>query len=716
MAIDRLKQICKASLQGVTYIGIAMIALTWGSISLTLSVEREKSIEAANQLTLNMAQVFEEHVLRVIKDVDKTLLLFRSAYEADPAHVDLDRVAASPAMQSEYVLQLALVGSDGTIKFSTFGKVDAPINITDREHFQRVAALTSDDIVISKPVMSRITHMWSVQLMRRLRHPDGSFAGAVFASVDPIHLSNFYNSIDLGQGGAVTLIGLDRVIRARGTREPGNSIGQAVVGGQLFDLARDHDHGNFTTVSAIDNVPRIAGFRVIKGFPLIVTIAVAQDDVLAAYHRNQTIYVSAAGVLTLLILCAITFSVRHRLRHDATDRALRQSEAATLSKTHELGIALENMNQGILMTDRDGVVAVLNRKAVELLDLPERFLDSRPQLADLLRHQWESGEFGDEDDERDANFERARVAAQNLTEENLYQRTRPNGTILEVRSMPLPGGGFVRTFTDITEARRQEDIIKTAVQDLERFAHLASHDLQEPLRKIGTYASMLTRALAENDEEEVKRSVRVLIEASKRGRNIVSDLLRYSRLRNRPVERAPVLVHEMLADVVSQVSDPTNKDTFEIEHHLPPIKVNCDGSLILQVLQNLIGNAIKYKKPDQKAYIVVYGSQDDEAGRYNLHIADNGIGFDTTYKHKIFQPFQRLVSKDQYAGTGIGLSLVRSIVEKHGWTIDATSEVGVGSTFTIAIPLRDVVEAKPASAVIEAREGRSSGDELWVAA
>ena len=245
------------------------------------------------------------------------------------------------------------------------------------------------------------------------------------------------------------------------------------------------------------------------------------------------------------------------------------------------------------------------------------------------------------------------------------------------------------TFTDISGRKKDEATIRSAMADLERFAHLASHDLQHPLRKIAIHTGLLRQAVAESNADERERCLEIIHHAAQRGRHLVSDLLRYSKLGNGTLSRKTVRLDTMIGELIYDLLDTRPAGDAYVENFLPELNVSCDGALIAQVFQNLFDNALKYRKKGTPGEIRIYC--EEKSTGISIHVADRGIGFDMKQKEAVFQPFSRLANAQQAEGTGIGLSLVRSIIDKHQWTIDARSEVGQGSDFFILIPQSDVL-------------------------
>jgi light-regulated signal transduction histidine kinase (bacteriophytochrome) len=226
--------------------------------------------------------------------------------------------------------------------------------------------------------------------------------------------------------------------------------------------------------------------------------------------------------------------------------------------------------------------------------------------------------------------------------------------------------------------------LKRSNKALEEFAYVASHDLQEPLRKIQTFADRLN-SMPDLSDERARDYLARMDRSSGRMRTIVQDLLAYSRL---AAKLEPFTVFNLKQPIQEAVNDlqiliEETKASIEIGK-LPDI--SADSSQMRQLFQNLISNALKYRA-DQEPVIQIYDASSGLKPFYEIHVKDNGIGFEEAYVDKIFQPFQRLHGKsDQYPGTGIGLAICRRIVENHGGSIAAKSQPGKGSTFIVTLP------------------------------
>ncbi|WP_205697354.1 ATP-binding protein [Conexibacter sp. SYSU D00693] len=246
----------------------------------------------------------------------------------------------------------------------------------------------------------------------------------------------------------------------------------------------------------------------------------------------------------------------------------------------------------------------------------------------------------------------------------------------------------------IEDARAMLEAQATDLQrsnaELEQFAYVASHDLQEPLRKVASFCQMLERRYGDQLDERGRQYIDFAVDGAKRMQQLINDLLAFSRVGRvtRPHEEVSLAaVAERALSSLETVVEETGA-TIELADDLPT--VHGDATLLALVLQNLIGNAIKFRRPDVAPVVRVTCEGRDD-GHFELAVADNGIGIEEQYADRIFVIFQRLHAREAYEGTGIGLAMCRKVVEYHGgelW-LDTTRDPadGPGSTFRFTLPV-----------------------------
>ena len=264
---------------------------------------------------------------------------------------------------------------------------------------------------------------------------------------------------------------------------------------------------------------------------------------------------------------------------------------------------------------------------------------------------------------------------------------------------------FTGVLRDITERKEHEQILLAREQalvrsnaELEKFAYVASHDLQEPLRKVETFSNLLLNKYENILQGSGLEYVERMSNAAARMRSLINDLLKLSRISSQAVEFVPVNLDELLNDVLSDLEIAIREKQASIScGELPSI--DGDALQLRQLFQNLIGNALKYQRPEVPVEITIESEQVRDIGADGIDqdmcritITDNGIGFEQEYAERIFEMFQRLHGRQEYTGTGVGLAIVRRIVERHGGSIRAESAPGQGSRFIILLPMRHEAE------------------------
>jgi light-regulated signal transduction histidine kinase (bacteriophytochrome) len=230
---------------------------------------------------------------------------------------------------------------------------------------------------------------------------------------------------------------------------------------------------------------------------------------------------------------------------------------------------------------------------------------------------------------------------------------------------------------------RTRDLQKSNA-DLTQFAYVASHDLQEPLRMVGSYVGLLARRYRGKLDETADEYIQFAVDGATRMQALISDLLVYSRAGTQAVQKEPVPFANIVQRALANLSLAISEVSAVIHCGELPV-VQADAVKLSQVLQNLIGNAVKFRKPGTVPEITILATK--VGYEWMFSIGDNGIGFDTRYTEKIFQVFQRLHGVGKYSGNGIGLAISKRIVEHHGGRLWADSQLGVGSTFFFTLPV-----------------------------
>lgn len=264
---------------------------------------------------------------------------------------------------------------------------------------------------------------------------------------------------------------------------------------------------------------------------------------------------------------------------------------------------------------------------------------------------------------------------------------------ISINNLKSLNGVYV-VITDLSEQKHHEELkkayeeIEKRTRDLERsnedlkhFAYVASHDLREPLRMITSFLQLLEKRYKDNLDQEANNFIEFAVDGAKRLDNMITDLIEYSQVTNNKMEFSSIKLENVLDEALISLKVSIKENNAIITHDTLPV-VNGNKPLLIQLFQNLIGNAIKYRSQDDPQ---IHISALKEKNQYLFSVNDNGIGMDSKHLNRIFTIFQRLHRNDEYEGTGIGLAIAQKIVYHHSGQIWAESELGKGSTFYFTI-------------------------------
>ncbi|MFH1150958.1 MAG: ATP-binding protein [Actinomycetota bacterium] len=351
----------------------------------------------------------------------------------------------------------------------------------------------------------------------------------------------------------------------------------------------------------------------------------------------------------------------------------------------------ESLPQIVFELDRDGMITYVNQNAYEMFGYAREDLGSGVHALDVIEEvdiSRVSGALEKMMDGRSAGAMRE------------YRARRKDGTtfpcivysslITDKEGNPAGIRGILTDITERKEAeRRLEELNEELLsinRELDEFAYVVSHDLKAPLRGIGSLATWLHTDYSEVLDQEGGRQLELLLDRAKRMESLIESVLEYSRVGRIRESREPVDLNDVVRAAVEMIGPPPGVEVT-MAGSLP--SVVCERTRMSQVFQNLIGNAVKFMdKPDGEVTV----SYTDEGTAWRLAVADNGPGIDPKYQETIFGIFQTISPRDEVEGTGLGLTLVKKIVEMHGGRVWVESELGEGATFYFTIPKRMGIE------------------------
>ncbi|WNJ89973.1 PAS-domain containing protein [Bosea sp. 685] len=404
---------------------------------------RQRAIQTAVTANESLVSVLERHAAQMIDPI--RIVLKTAGQQLGPAPGDRSRHNMLDAWLADVARdlpQLRAVGvfdtSNGTSVYQFIRSRD-PSEAALKAFATAASRLTGDGVQIGDAVFDDASGHWLLPIGSAIPPRQGIGGHIVMALVSLDHLQELYASLDTGPNGTVVLFHSDGSVLVRHPYDP-SRVGQNIQSGSLFGThLSSRNSGTFQAHSSIDGVERIISFRRLEAAPLVAVVSRSVTDVLAKWRQELSVDFTVSGLCAVALLGLGLLLIRVAQERDKS--------------SSYLDVTLAHMEQGLLMVGPNQRTKVYNRRALELLDLPEELMARRPHSTEVFAYQVARGEFAET-----PNDLHGKIIRQILSETpHCYERTRPNGTVLEIRTTPLPDGGAVRTYTDITEHRRAID-------------------------------------------------------------------------------------------------------------------------------------------------------------------------------------------------------------------------------------------------------------------
>lgn len=679
--------------------------------------------ESAAQTAYRHAQVTAGEMGRFL-DATRTMLTTiasrptvrrMDANDCDPLLVDAFAMAKGYA-------NIVQVDRSGRLLCATY-MPEQPFDFGGHRWFEET--LAQGQFFVGQPHVGPILGRPVIGAAVPVRDAAGEIVGAVGASIDLLQWRPPSSDVALPEHMIVGIVSNDGVVIAR-SQEPEKWVGTDRRGNPAVDVITQHREGTARLKGAL-GFERIWGYTPVTGAPWIAYAGIPTADVLGPVMQQMvtsTIIGLAALALGVLLgyfavrrlgqpIRDLAEVVRRRARGDASARPVEAGPAeirevaralnAMIDREAEahrhrdellarLTLQLESMPVACVLFDADFIVTyfnpaaerifgyrradVVNRDSFETFLLPERRHIIEPIFARLRAGEYVSA-FGE------------------------TRRADGRTVIVEWVNTPLlePGGRFIGAMSmaqDVTERVRAEEALRQLTADLEQrvaertaelefanrelesFSYSVAHDLRAPLRAIDAFTQLMDEDAGEHAPAATRRALARVRHNVARMARLIDDLLNLARIQRVALHRTEVDVSAMAAAVVEELAaaDPDRQVEVSIA---PGLVADADPTLARIALENLLANAWKFTRRAEHARIAV---ERDVAGGFRVR--DNGAGFDPRYADKLFNPFQRLHSEEQFAGTGVGLATVHRIVRRHGGSVSAEGVPGRGATFSFS--------------------------------
>ena len=691
--------------------------LLWAGVLAQLAAEDEAEREQSARLAATTAATLEAHARRVFSLAYEKLAAARDKSARDPAG-EGGRITAGPLFErlrllDESVAEVLVIGPDGVMADSAPVPPAGLIPLGDRDFFLALAAGEGGRPQLGRPFASHFTGRSLVPVPVRLSRPDGSFNGVLAVALDPADLVR--PIVDAARDGSpdLALIGSDGVVRASSGQLLGE-VGRDISASPLFYAMRAAPRGTLAAASPVVPGETLhVAFRHVPEVPLIAVVAMPERMIRAAITQRSlaTLFAAVAVTLALAALAGALLVglirrgrreqdlARERMVLEQANREMARAKRQADEKTALLETTLANLSDGVTVFDANWRLVTWNNRLEDLLNLPPSVLFEGATYESIIRAQAASGEFGAADIEAEV---RRRLDVVRAGSFGIYERTRPDGRVIEARRTPLPGGGFVTVYTDITPRRRAEEEMRRAREIAEAasaakssFVAVVSHEIRTPMNAVlGTLGLLMDTPL----DPEQRRYVETARESAEHLLAIINDILDLSKIEagKLVLEPSDFALAPLVSGAVELFRPAARERDLEIALEIGagvPAALRGDAGRIRQILLNLISNAVKLSQRGQILVSVVAEAAPTPGSRLHrlrFAVADRGPGIPPEQRHRLFQPFSQLECPDarRTGGTGLGLAICRRLVELLGGSIGIDSRPGGGSIFwfTLALP------------------------------
>ena len=330
---------------GVVAFTMFLLCLLWGGLTVQLRHDRLQTLDTAWARSAALSATFAEHLTTLMRGLDQTLLSVKQDYERDPAGFDAAAELTRYAVLHDLSLQITVIGPDGFLAASSLEPSPSRTYLRDREHFLAHLQADTGTMFISKPVFGRVSKRWSIQLTRRLNGAVGAFAGVVVVSLDPAYLAAFFNTLDVGPDGFVSVVGRDdMMVRAR-TVGMDLAARPSMASTQLPQRLRLSPAGTYEGVSPIDGIDRVISYHALPEYPLVLVVGMARAEILALFAERRVSLTLVALAISLVFLGAAMLLVRQVDRQTRTEAELRRQTLELVDSRHDAETASRAKSQ-----------------------------------------------------------------------------------------------------------------------------------------------------------------------------------------------------------------------------------------------------------------------------------------------------------------------------------------------------------------------------------
>ena len=663
-----------------------MIFLAWFHSVTLVSEVRTREMAAAERDLSNLTRVSQEHANRTFRNVDQVIRFVRSRYLDIGHKLDLADLTAKGVIDAQIFNQVGIIDENGIYVLANL-PIKSRLDLSDREHFTVHKDSSDIGLFISKPLLGRASGKWSIQLTRRISRANGDFAGVVVVSIDPGYFTQFYGDLSLGPEGLAALYGLDGVARARKVRNK-DEFGANAANSQMFSsIARNQLEGAFMQASVVDGVERLLYFRKVPDYPLVVVAGIDANYLLGNYKQARNGFFLQAFLATLLIVGFALALVRYlgAIRKEASER--RHAQLQILDRTEQLNAIFALSPDGFISFDSHRRVKYVSPAFIQMIS---GGTGSLPGMSEEEFSNWLASLCAPSTPFAGVSRLREREGKEPPGHRNVLEIEHFGQRLLHIgfKSSESKSVSQILYFRDVTN----EALVDRMKSE---FLSTAAHELRTPMASIFGFSEVLLNL--DNDTESRAEFLGIIHRQSHIMVHILDELLDLARIearRGKDFDFKPVCIQELVSDLAISFKLPAGRSGPQLLMHRSPLYVVADIGKLRQALLNVLANAYKFS-PSGGPVTITISAERAKGARANLvvDISDKGIGMTPEEASKVGGRFYRADTSGKVPGTGLGMSIVKEIVELHGGSVTIESQPGQGTTVRISLPLKEELVA-----------------------
>ncbi len=667
-------------------IWLAALALVllfcWHVVNLTTQSQQQQYQTAERDLA-NLTRVSQEHANRTFRSADQVIRFVQARYLAEGSKLDLTDLTRRGVIDAEIFNQVGVIDTKGIYVLAN-RPVTGKLDLSDREHFRVHVAADTGELFVSKPVVGRATGKWSIQLTRRINRPNGDFAGVVVVSIDPTYFTRFCGELKLGIHGMTGLYGLDGIGRARRV-DNREEFGSVATDSPLFALIRQGQaEGSYTRRSVVDQIERLYYYRKIPGYPLAVVAGLDAKDMLANYQLGRNALWQQAVMLIALTVALAAALTRYLSNIQRAMLARLSAQKQVLERTEQLDAVFALSPDGFISFDAERRVKFVNLAFSQMTDLGNHRLEGMDEhdFSAWLSSRCVPG----------AGFSglaalRAKQHKGQADVRELIEIKRPGRRVLQV-GMRCQGNSSVSQILYLRDVT-----VETEVDAMKsEFMATAAHELRTPMTSILGFTELVL--LTDVDPAAQREYLQIVLSQANIMVSILDELLDLARIearRGKDFRYTLVDIKQLMTDIVKALPLPAGRLAPVVTLPAEPLSVMADARKLQQALSNVLTNAYKYSASRGAAGTVTFavcaGSpQAQSPAQVCICVTDNGIGMSADQVSQVFDRFYRADTSGKYLGTGLGMSIVKEIIDLHHGAIRIDSTPGQGTCVELCLP------------------------------